>query len=95
MKTLLKSRYSDFVKAIREVKECSQDWDVVLDLTDGEISVKHNSQTCCADLTLVRGYHINSEFDCSAENIDGTFGREFIEDAVDGATCGAVKVEVI
>ena len=88
---IIKVNYEDFVKSVREVAECKDaGWNVAIDLRDGEISVKHNSNTGVNSLILIRGYSIDSEFDLSDENIDG-FGFDFIADTVDQVTLGEVK----
>ena len=88
---IIKVNYEDFVKSIKEVAECESGWDVVIDLDDGEISVKHSSNMGVNSLILVRGYSIDSEFDLDDENIDGTFGFDFIANTVDQVTLGEVK----
>lgn len=70
-------------------------WSVVINLDDGEVSVKHNSNINSNYLVLNRGYSIDSDFDVSDENIDGTFGKEFIKDCVENATYGEIEVEII
>jgi len=88
---VIEVNYSDFVKSVKELKECEAGWNVVIDLDDGEISVKHNSNTGVNSLILIRGYNIDSEFDLDDENIDGTFGFDFIANTVDQVTLGEVK----
>ena len=91
---VIRVNYSDFVKSVKELKGCEAGWNVVIDLRDGEISVKHNSNTGVNSLILIRGYSIDSEFDLSDENIDG-FGFDFIADTVDQVTLGEVKAECL
>ena len=91
---VIEVNYSDFVKSVKELKECEAGWNVVIDLDDGEISVKHNSNTGVNSLILIRGYSIDSEFDLSDENIDG-FGFNFIADTVDQVMLGEVKAECL
>ena len=90
----IKVDYAEFVKAIKEVKDCEQGWNVVIDLDDGEISVKHNSQTGINSLVLEHGYNIDSDFDDSDEYIDVTFGKEFIKEFIENATFGKIGIGV-
>ena len=88
----IKADYSEFKKAIVEVAECGSGWDVVVDLDDGVISVKHSCNRGIGSIVLVRGYNIDADTDLSDENIKGVFGFDYIADSVDNATCGEVKV---
>ena len=90
----IKINYSDFKKAVREVSECDSGWNIYIDLNDGEIGCKHNSSCGESWLMLINGCNVDADTDTSDENIDGVFGIEHIEDAVEEATCGVVEVEV-
>ena len=89
---IIKVSYEDFVKSVRELKECKDaGWNVAIDLRDGEITIRHDSSMGIDNAFLLRKWDVESDFDTSDENIDGTFGFNFIADTVDQVTLGEVK----
>jgi len=63
--------YQDFIEAIKEsAGSIDAGWDVVIDLNDGEISCRHNSNYGGNYLALILGHYLDSDFDISDENIE-------------------------
>jgi len=88
----MKVNYNEFKNAVRELKTCEQGWNVYVDLSDGEVKVKHNSNAGENWLLLIFGHNVNSDFDASDENIYGVYPFEYIENIVNNATCGMMEV---
>ena len=92
---VIRVNYSDFVKSVKELKGCEAGWNVVIDLRDGEIDLRHESSNGVGHAVLIRSQNVESDFDISDENIDGTFGFDFIVSTVDQVTLGEVKAECL